>query len=206
MKKKNAQVHKNLKNRWIFFWIGLFFLGFLYLIPFLFFPAFNVIDDGASLQVSQKLVSHLNLQTWTGALVEKEVGRFRPFYHIWFLILYFFFGVRPFFYWLPQAALLGITLVLMVYFLWKVSGQKVVSAVIASFLLLLGVTADNYYRLGTAEPKQMIAGLLFLIWMLKQKGKEWTFKRTVVGLSILWTAFLFKETSIVLLVPLVIFT
>lgn len=210
MKKKTLKLSEkpalwSLLKNFHFFYFCLFLLAFIYVLPFILWPAFNLIDDGASLQAAQRLMSHLNIETWVHILNETQVGRFRPLYHIWFLSIYLFFGTQPFFYWAGQALLLGATLSLMTCFLWKVTREKLVACLFPLILLLFGTTADNFYRLGTAEPKQMVVGLLFFLWLCEQKNKVWSFKKTAIGVLTLWTALLFKETSVIFVAVLLAF-
>src|SRR5690349_16308248 len=98
----------------------IFFAAFLYVWPFLKYPAFNVIDDGASIRVSRDLLNDAQAGTfarWPSLLIETQEGRLRPVYHLFFLLIYALFGARPLFFWLGQASLLGVTLVLMYLFL-----------------------------------------------------------------------------------------
>jgi hypothetical protein len=173
--------------------------SFLYLWPFLLHPAFNVIDDGASLRASRDLlndVSHGTLQHWPGILIEVQDGRLRPVYHLFYFTIYAIFGANPIFFWIGQAVLLGFTLVFCSIFIFLVTKNRWLATLSPFALLAFAPTAENFYRLGTAEPKQMMIWPLFMIWCWWVAKVGWKIKTMLVGIFVLWMCLLTKETSI----------
>jgi hypothetical protein len=187
---------------WKFIWLMI--PAFLYLSPFLLHPAFNVIDDGASLLVAKKLLSDVSVQNWSNLLIETSQGRLRPLYHIYFLVIYFLSGINPLGFWVAQAFMLGATLWLGAKLLLRITNSWIVSAIVPLFLFALPVTAENFYRLGTAEPRQMLLWIIFMLWLVGVEKTGWTAKKTILGSLILLAALLMKETSVVFILPVVV--
>lgn len=183
------------------FWICpvlLFLAAFVYLSPFLRYPAFNFIDDGASLRASHDLLSdvqHHTLSHWPSILIETQEGRMRPLYHLYYFLVYTLFGPNPLAFWVAQATMLGVSLAMMGTFIFLVTRSRALS-LISLFLLFLVPTADNFYRFGTAEPKQMVMWLLFLLWCWWTQQTGWRVKTMLTGILVLWAGLLTKETSI----------
>ncbi len=201
--KKKVQLEEKVKGKQSllkrFWWLGIVIItGIVFLSPFLRYPAFNVIDDGASLRVSRDLLADIShgFGQWPNLLIEKQDGRFRPLYLLSFFFVYAVFGAQPFAFWFVQAFLLSGTLFLMGLFLYVVTKNRWISVLSPLSVLLFSSTADNFYRLGTAEPKQMLAWLLFVLWCWWWREKGLTVKVFFAGLAVLWTGLLTKETSI----------
>lgn len=183
--------------KWIkFSWWWLLIPACLYLGPFLFFPAFNIIDDGASLFVAQRLNAEWSVQNWAPLLIETQVGRFRPLYHLSFFMAYLLFGVRPWFFWAMQAFLLGFTLVGMSRLIFLATKQRWLSFLSPLALLVFPPVAENFYRLGTAEPRQMVVFVWLLVVLAEVKEQGWTWRRIVLSLLFFIILLFLKETSI----------
>lgn len=173
-----------------------FVASLLFMLPFVLAPAFNIIDDGASLYVAEKLKNTLTITNWTETLVEKEVGRFRPMYHITFFIIYSVFGLNPLPYWLMQWLILGFTLYLMSIFLYKITNHRIVSFGLPLLMLFIVPTVENFYRLGTAEPKQMFIWTLLLLSFVYLKQFISSKKMFFLSVLLFSLSLLMKETSI----------
>lgn len=177
-----------------FFWLLLFLLSsIIYFWPFLVHPAFNLIDDGVSLRVSNELLSG-NFSS----LVETGAGRLRPIYWIYFSFIYLISGTNPIGYWLAQAFVFSLTL-FSIWYLIRDGLSGVFSKVFGFILLLLffiPAVSENLYRLGTAEVRQMLFVIIFMIWMKKFINStipKW------IGFFVFFLAIFTKETSIFLL-------
>jgi hypothetical protein len=177
--------------------IWLLLPAIIYLSPFLIFPAFNIIDDGASLLVAEQLRSNVSFENWSSILVEKQVGRFRPFYHLSLFVIYVLFGLNPFYFWLAQVLILGFTLVGMALLLHKLSRNYWLSALAPLVLLFFSPVVENFYRLGTAEPKQMLVWVWMLVLLVKVKELGWSKARLITWITLFVLALLLKETSVI---------
>jgi len=194
-------INNNIKYRvrYLVFLIIPFFFSFIYLKPFLQYPAFNVIDDGASIWLSKEVVkniSNFKIQNLSELLVERNEGRLRPLYHLYSVTIYAFFGASPTAFWIAQTILLSLTITLMSYFLFRTTKNLFLSMISPLALFLFIPTADNFYRLGTAEPKQVLFWLIFLLFCTQLENSVWTVKKMFVGFILLWACFLTKETSL----------
>ena len=177
----------------------------LFMLAFLIFPAFNIIDDGASLFSAQKLSENISYSNWSNILIENEVGRLRPFYHLYFFILYNIAGTHPLFYWIAQAFVLSFTLIAMALFLYKSTKKYWLAGILPVSLLLFSPTAENFYRLGTAETKQMLIWSYLLVILANIKKDGFSIKK-IIALGLLFiSSILFKETSLIFLTSIGVF-
>lgn len=179
-------------------WFGwLAIPAFFYLGGFLLFPAFNIIDDGASLLVSQRLLSSPTIQNWSDILIERQVGRLRPVYHLSFFTVYALFGFQPFWFWFVQYLVLTLTLVGAAVFLYQVTKRYWLSALAPLVMLAFPSAAENFYRLGTAEPKQFMLWVWLLVLMTYVYQKGWTGRKFGSATLLFGVALFTKETSMV---------
>src|SRR5258708_18675998 len=58
-----------------------------YLSPYVFFPVFNLIDDGYSIEAAVRLHQSYTWATWVWILYEARFGRLRSMYYIYFYIV-----------------------------------------------------------------------------------------------------------------------
>lgn len=179
------------------YFVWLIIPAFVYLGVFCVFPAFNVIDDGASINSAVKLSSSSSIDVWKSVLVESQVGRLRPLYLLYFFIVYSVVGANPLGFWMFQLVVLSLTLIGMAIFIYKVTNSYLLSSFVPVVLLFFEATAENFFRLGTAEPKQVLLWIWLLLAALQIKVKGLTVFRSVVLLSVFIAALLLKETSVV---------
>lgn len=185
-----------MKHLWRNIYVWLAVAVGVYLGLFLLFPAFNIIDDGASLLVADQLQHDWSGSTWTRLLVEQQVGRFRPLYHLSLFAVYLIFGQRPFFFWLSQALVLFGTLAGMALVLKQVTKTPRLALFSPLLLLFFSPTAENFFRLGTAEPKQVLVWCWLLVVVAAARTKGWTWARMAVFAGLFLAASLIKETSV----------
>lgn len=178
-------------------WLSL--IGIFYLLPFLLYPGFNLIDDGWSLFVAQDMRSDISIQNWGEYLIESDAGRFRPFYYVYFFLLSSIFGESALVFWMGHCVVLIATMTLVFKITSLYSKSTVVGMIAAISMLLFPATAQNFYRLGPAEPRQFLAILGFVYWTILQKNKVLSVKQGLIGLSIFVFALGSKETSLILL-------
>lgn len=184
-----------------YFWIT--FAIFLYMSPALLKPHFSYIDDGQSLMTAKKALESNNFIVWKDSLFESSLGRLRPSYHLYLIFLYLVAGVNPFIFWLGQTlVILGTVIGLWKFFEdSKFINKKLLSFLISIFLFL-PASIDNFYRLGTAEPRQVLGIIWLLVWLKKLNLKKITLKNFIIGNLLLLFTLTTKETSLLML-PLI---
>jgi len=190
----------------VLFVIILFFIYLCYVKIFLSpssYNNFSLIDDGQMLQNSiffDKCFSAGDCDNLGAVLVEKEFGRFRPFY--WFInyVLYILFEMNPVFYHQFRIHILGLFLFFLVVFSVILSGGRKFGAFIGGMLFLSSYSfTENIVRLGPAEPYQAVFVIAFLVIFLKRRWDAW-----LILLLLYFISFLIKETSLVLVLPVLI--
>ena len=181
--------------------ISLIFLGIatIYMWPMLQRPFFNLIDDGWSLFVAKHTVQASNIHGWVDQLIVQEasIGRVRPLYYLYYIFIWVFSGSNPLAYWVAQTILISCLFVLLYFVEKPTTGvQKLFRLICISCILFFPSLVTNYFRLGTAEPRQVLLLLLFIIWLfsLEKYFKNKIF--LITGVLIYLGALLTKETSL----------
>ncbi len=170
----------------------------VYLLPFLKYPALNLIDDGHLVQKVVTLQQEMSLSNWRSQLVETEIGRFRPLYYVYFLIILGgHFSATTL--WWGQALTLGLMLGLSFSILLRLTRSPLYSLIGTLPILWLPAVSENFMRLGTAEVRQVVLILWFVWWLTKLNSTKKQVKGVVIGLVIAGLAFLAKETSLFLI-------
>lgn len=180
----------------LFLWLTI--PAFIFLGPFLIYPAFNLIDDGASLYVAQNIVTSSSMENLFDQLIEEEVGRLRPLYLMSFAVIYLFFGTSAFYYWLFQYLILTFTMVGMALLIYKITHKYWLSTLGAFSLLGTSTLGENFYRLGTAEPKQILVYIWLLVLFYEVVKNGWSYARQIATYLLTVMALLIKETSVVI--------
>ena len=85
-------------------------ISFIYLSPNLISPHFSYIDDGQSLLNSKTALESSDPSVWKSILFESDMGRIRPFYQLYFIVIYLISGVNPLVFWLGQTIIIFLTL------------------------------------------------------------------------------------------------
>jgi len=174
-------------------------ISIVYLSPNLLSPHFSYIDDGQSLLSAKTVFESNGFNTWKNTLFESSLGRIRPFYQLYFIALYLIAGVNPFVFWLGQTIVLFLTLWGAWLFLTSFSEiKKRSSFILLSLFILFPATIDNFYRLGTAEPRQVLGIIWFLVWLRKLKINRIIIKDYLIGHLLLVFSLGTKETSLLL--------
>lgn len=194
---KNNQMNLNILKK--YFILSTYFVVALSLFwIFLKNPGFSLVDDGYSLLKGKALIENVSLENWKNNLVEVNVGRFRPIYLIYYGLIFSIFGTNPVGLWLGEFTVVWITMVLIYLLLKTITKNDVISFLMPFIWLAMPTFASNVFRLGTAEPRQLLFSLSsFYIFLHYLKNK----KITYLHLSILFFIFAIgtKETSILLL-------
>ena len=174
-------------------------ISFFYLSPNLLSPHFSYIDDGQSLLNAKTALASNNLNLWKNILFESNIGRIRPFYQLYFIVLYLIGGVNPLVFWLGQMTILAFTLYGIWIFLTSFTElKKKLSFILLTLFLFFPATIDNFYRLGTAEPRQILGIIWFLVWLKKLKLNKLKIKDYFLGHLLLAFTLGTKETSLLL--------
>lgn len=179
-------------------WLVFLTISLLLFWPWLLSPAFSMVDDGYVLMKGRDLVTKLSVSEWSQILVETNVGRFRPIYLLFYSFMYLLFQTHPIGLWFGQLITLWISLGILFELLWFITGKKVLAATMSLVWLVMPTIAENVFRLGPTEPRQVLSSLLAILFLLQFEQKKVGWK---LGLS-LFFAFLAlgtKETSIFLI-------
>lgn len=171
----------------------------------MFFVRWNLVDDGTlilkSLEINHALKS-FDFPNLLNILIEKDIGRFRPFYYLFYWLIFLIGGKVVSFYFLVHFLLLG-SIVFLIYKIGNTLFDKN-PGFWASFLFLISsLNADHWYRLGPQEPI-LLFGLLISLYsflMIFQR-KNITLLYYVLSFLFLPAALLTKETSIAFIIPL----
>lgn len=198
----SAKTKKRLKKIFLnpYFWIIILVL--LYMSPSLLSPHFSYIDDGQSILNAKTIVESSNPDTWKNKFFESNIGRLRPAYQLYFVILYLIGGVNPLVFWIGQTlTILGTMVGIWKFFENSKNVNKKILAFFMAMFLIVPSNIDNFYRLGTAEPRQALGIIWLLVWLKKLNFKKITLKNILYGNILLLFTLATKETSL-LMIPL----
>lgn len=180
---------------------AIFGLSCLFLLPFLLHPVFNLIDDGLNLQVGQRFVSTPTREVLEQVLVKDELalGRMRPLYFLFYVVLFAVVGPSATGYWGMQLLLLVTTLSLTFVIINSLTRKKWAALLGTLALLIMPSFAENYFRLGTAETKQVLPMLLLLIWLMRmEKRNSFRWWENAIAAALFTIPLFIKETAIVM--------
>lgn len=194
----------SLKNTLMILLISIIYLSHSY---FVLSPnkyqSFSLIDDGQTILNNSYFKECFNgrgCNNLSNVLVEKEFGRFRPAY---WSINYFTFeaiGLNPILLHQVRVYIIGLTIILLIGIILFKSGGSAVSVLISSLFFFTSFSfTENIVRLGPVEPFQLITIALMSYFYLFGDKYKWLF---IIAFYIFST--LIKETSVVLLFPLLI--
>ncbi len=165
--------------------------------PFLLSPGLSLVDDGYSLMHGQNLLSAKSFDQIKTAVVETEIGRFRPAYIAYFAVVIAFIGSDSIGLWVGQSLVFWLILVFIYRLVWKHTHDLTISLISACFWLLAPTVWSNSLRLGTAELRQ----LLFLLIAIDASVQSYSlrFKDWAVACVATILAIGTKETSVLIL-------
>ncbi len=126
---------------------------------FIFVPTFNLkfswIDDGWDIQVARNLIDSFlkfDFGSITNTIVETNIGRFRPVYWLWQTTVYLIGGSSSAIHYFLHYILI-LSIALFVYRIIFHYTKSNASSFVGSLLLLVfPLNAENWVRLGPAEP------------------------------------------------------
>jgi hypothetical protein len=175
-------------------------IAVLIMTPRLTSPQFRFLDDGYILNEVRKILG--GDISMTNDLV---AGRFRPFYWLYFTIIYALAGPNPFWFFIGHLIILLVVLV-EIRLLLKHYQAKDWQILLTSLIFLFSVPiVENFYTLSKGETLQLIfllASLLCLERLKKSNNTKTTLAWTVLASLSILSAIWAKETTYVML-PLV---
>lgn len=176
-----------------------FLLATLIMLPRLASPQFGFFDDARMLVQSEDL-----LQGDFSMSVDKQAGRFRPGYWLYYTIIYALAGDRPFWFFIGNLFIFYVLLYEIRLILKNMGlSSKQIVATSTLFILTMPII-ENFYTLSKGEPLQLVFVLaaVILLSRVKYQNKVAWSRVILAALSIL-IAILIKETAIVM-VPIFI--
>ena len=172
-----------------------FIIAALIMLPRLISPQFGFFDDARMLAQSKTL-----LQGDFSMSHDKEAGRFRPVYWLYYTVIYFFAGYRPFWFFIGHLLIFFILLYELRLIL-KDMGFSDLQILITSLIFILTMPIiENFYTLSKGEPLQLLFILAAVIVSYQGNSPaRFDYKRILLSAFAILMAILVKETAIVML-------
>jgi len=172
-----------------------FILVTLIMLPRLISPQFGFFDDARMLAQSKKF-----LQGDFSMSHDKQAGRFRPIYWLYYAIIYALAGFHPFWFFLGNLFLFFILLYELRLILKDMGFLKWQIFVTCLILIFTMPIIENFYTLSKGEPLQLVLILASIIFaqQIKFKHRSQWILGALSTLSLL-LAIMVKETAIVML-------
>jgi len=172
-----------------------FILVTLIMLPRLISPQFGFFDDARMLAQSKKFLrSDFSLSH------DRQAGRFRPIYWLYYALIYALAGFHPFWFFLGNLFLFFILLYELRLILRDMGCSKRQIFVTSLIFIFTMPIIENFYTLSKGEPLQLVLILASIIFAQRIKSKD--HNQWIVGalstLSLL-LAIMVKETAIVML-------
>lgn len=200
-----------MRNKSLLSLLAVILLAVLFLLPQLKMP-WQLIDDAENLRMGQEIDGHLASGDYSWILsYENASGRFRPAYWFWHWSGYKIFGFNALGHHFSHLVLYTLISILIFGITRKISSSNFAGLLSVVFFLLFYPSAENFYRLGTAEPQILLLYLL-IVWRLvtlyfgqfASREPKVDFLNYILIFIVLGLAYLTKETSFVL-IPAFIF-
>jgi len=178
-----------------------FILVIIVMIPRLISPQFGFFDDARMLAQGENFLhgdfsmSH-----------DKQAGRFRPIYWLYYTLIYSFAGYKPFWFFLGNL-IIFLILLYQIRVILKKMGFADWQIFLTSLIFIFSMPIiENFYTLSKGEPPQLVFLLAAIIVLERMKEENRIPRRWILALlsaiSILM-ATMIKETAVVML-PLTI--
>jgi hypothetical protein len=181
-------------------WLALLapvFLSLAIMTPRLISPQFGLFDDPKSLTIWKQM----NQGDWNW-FSELSRGRFRPFYWLFFALVYRLAGENPFWFYLVNTLLFVFTTASISYLVLHKTKKHLIAAAAGTLFALSGPIAESYYTLSKGEPLQLSVLLLSLVLIVKYPSTRTRLGKigTVFACTIaIFLAMVSKETSLAIL-------
>lgn len=174
-----------------------FILITLIMLPRLLSPQFGFFDDARMLSQSEKF-----LQGDFSMSHDKQAGRFRPVYWLYYAIIYALAGYHPFWFFLGNL-LIFYVLLYEIRLILKKMGLADWQIFFTSLIFILTMPIiENFYTLSKGEPLQLAFMLASILLIHQTKPDKPALNRWIRGILsslCLLTAIMIKETAIVML-------
>jgi hypothetical protein len=172
-----------------------FIVATLIMLPRLASPQFGFFDDARMLAQSKDL-----LQGDFSMIQDKQAGRFRPAYWLYYTVIYLIAGYHPFWFFIGFLFIFYI-LLFELRLILKDIGFSDQQVLVTSLIFILTMPiVENFYTLSKGEPLQLVFILAAIILSFREKSQSCynLMKISLSSLCIL-IAILIKETAIVMM-------
>jgi uncharacterized membrane protein len=143
-------------------------LATLIMIPRISSPNFGLLDDGVTLAVSSSILREAKAGNWKFVFgLERDRGRFRPFYWLYYASLYSLFGPNPSRFFVSQWLSLILTGLVIYGIVWTVVKDHFASLFSGLAYVLSPTTFENYYTLSKPEPPLVLWLTLSVFFFLR---------------------------------------
>lgn len=154
---------------------------------------FSLIDDSDFAQ--KYLATKDNLSNFLTTFPGIEQGRLTPTFWTIFISRFTLFKFNPQLHHLFHITEIGVILLLLWSVIKKLTNNKTVAYISCLSLLLISPGTENWYRISTQEPGQILTLLLLILVVLNQKRFNWK-------IPLLTLIFLFSKEVSFLLTPI----
>ncbi|MDY6846736.1 MAG: hypothetical protein SVP52_06335 [Chloroflexota bacterium] len=172
-----------------------FIIATLIMFPRLSSPQFGFFDDARMLAQSKSF-----LQGDFSMSHDKQAGRFRPAYWLYYAAIYSIAGYHPFWFFVGQLFIFYILLYELRLILNDMGfSEPQVLATSLIFILTMPII-ENFYTLSKGEPLQLVFILAAITFSLRGKPQnKYDLKRILLSALCILIAIMIKETAIVML-------
>ena len=172
-------------------------LACLLMLPRLVSPNFGLFDDGRTLVLSQGINQGVWDMSWDSA-----AGRFRPVYWLYYALVYRLSGMHPLGFFLANTLILAAIVAVLIVVARTLGLSRLQAWAAGLIFALAGPVIENFYTLSKAEPLQLLAisvGLLFAV-MFAHDHVRWRRVLLLMGCFVSFLlAYLVKETTLVVI-------
>lgn len=180
------------------FWpLLLMLLTCIIILPSLFMN-WSLVDDGVLIQKSQQLsvlISSGQIQPLGNLFLEKDIGRFRPSYYLFYWLVFLIGKTHVFTYYFFHF-IVFVSLVVTIKKICQILFDEAVGLWAIFFFTASYLNVEHWYRLGPQEPLQLVflvlSFYLFIRVLLKKGGESYK----AGSLIFLVLGFLTKESSV----------
>jgi len=169
------------------------------------YKSFSLIDDGQTIVNTMSLSKCFKLgecEASKEVFIEKEYGRFRPVYWTINYLLFDSIKLNPVLHHQFRIYIVGTICVIILGLILNKLKTNTISIVVASLFFFISYSfSENFIRLGPTEPFQLISVALLSYFLFNLKRRKWLFILITYILAVL-----IKETSVVILVPILFYS
>jgi len=171
-----------------------FIAATLIMLPRLASPQFGFFDDARMLAQSEDL-----LQGDFSMRVDKQAGRFRPVYWLYYTAIFAVAGNHPFWFFIGNLFIFYILLYEIRLILKDIGLSDSLIAVTSLLFVFSMPIIENFYTLSKGEPLQLVFILAAMIFSTKRKEQhKYDWIRIVLSAICVLIAILIKETAMIM--------